>query len=420
MRMNYSSVFIDSIGYELPPFVVTSDELEARLKPLYQDLRIPEGQLESLTGIVERRWWETGYSLAEGAAQAARRALEGSSVRPQDIGALIYAGVCREQFEPATACHVAAAVGVGADAAVYDISNACLGVLNGMLEIANRIELGQIKAGIVVSCETAREINEIMIDRMLETRSMDVFKNSLATLTGGSGAVAVLLTDGSFTKEKRRRLLGGATQAAPEHHGLCRWGFESLIPAALKPGNVADPVSVAQKFESTLLATLHQKLEAVLPTSMAQKVEGLLLSALHQNIEGILPAAITQKIEAVLPANFTQFMSTDSISVLKHGVTLGLRTWSAFLQKVGWKIDSVDKVICHQVGSGHRDAILKTLGIPEEKDFSTYPYLGNIGTVSLPLTAALAEERDFLRAGDRVGFLGIGSGLNCLMLGVEW
>ena len=27
---------------------------------------------------------------------------------------------------------------------------------------------------------------------------------------------------------------------------------------------------------------------------------------------------------------------------------------------------------------------------------------------------------EFLRPGDRVGFLGIGSGLNCLMLGVEW
>ena len=60
------------------------------------------------------------------------------------------------------------------------------------------------------------------------------------------------------------------------------------------------------------------------------------------------------------------------------------------------------------------------LGIDGEKEFSTYEYLGNIGTVSLPLTAALAEERGFLLPGDKVGFLGIGSGLNCLMLGVEW
>ena len=43
-----------------------------------------------------------------------------------------------------------------------------------------------------------------------------------------------------------------------------------------------------------------------------------------------------------------------------------------------------------------------------------------MGTVSLPLTAALAEDRAFLQPGDRVAFLGIGSGLNCMMLGVEW
>ena len=43
-----------------------------------------------------------------------------------------------------------------------------------------------------------------------------------------------------------------------------------------------------------------------------------------------------------------------------------------------------------------------------------------MGTVSLPLTAALAEEREILLPGDRVAFLGIGSGLNCLMLAVEW
>ena len=47
-------------------------------------------------------------------------------------------------------------------------------------------------------------------------------------------------------------------------------------------------------------------------------------------------------------------------------------------------------------------------------------HLGNMGTVSLPLTAALADEREALRPGDRVGFLGIGSGLSCIMLGLQW
>jgi 3-oxoacyl-[acyl-carrier-protein] synthase-3 len=115
-----------------------------------------------------------------------------------------------------------------------------------------------------------------------------------------------------------------------------------------------------------------------------------------------------------------QFTSTDSAAVLTHGVELGLKTWQSFLRKLGWVKDQIDKVICHQVGASHRDAILRSLGISGDKDFSTFPYLGNIGTVSLPLTAALAEDRDVLRPGDRVAFLGIGSGLNCLMLGVEW
>ena len=40
-------------------------------------------------------------------------------------------------------------------------------MLNGIVDIANRIELGQVRAGLVVSCETAREINDVVIDQMV-------------------------------------------------------------------------------------------------------------------------------------------------------------------------------------------------------------------------------------------------------------
>lgn len=418
--MRYSRVFIESIGYELPPVVVSTAELESRLQPLYQALRVPEGQLEALTGVSERRWWEPGYALSQGASVAAKKALTVTGVRPRDVDVLIYAGVCREQFEPATACRVASNIGVKDAASVYDISNACLGVLNGMIDVANRIELGQVKAGLVVSCESAREITDIMIERMNQEPSMDAFKNGLATMTGGSGAVAVLLTDGSFRRAGRRRLLGGVSQTAPEHHGLCRWGLEKFVPRSQLPPAARERAEMTRTFELAMLHSLRQKLESVLPGALARKVESLLAGALHQNLEGMLPSAVSHRIESVLPAALTPVMTTDSISVLKHGVALGQNTWNAFLGKVGWVREQIDKVICHQVGTSHRDAILKTLGIPEDKDFCTYEYLGNMGTVSLPLTAALAEEREFLRAGDRVGFLGIGSGLNCLMLGIHW
>ena len=46
--MKYSRVYVESVGYELAPIVVTSTELENRLKPMYDALHIPPGQLEAL------------------------------------------------------------------------------------------------------------------------------------------------------------------------------------------------------------------------------------------------------------------------------------------------------------------------------------------------------------------------------------
>ncbi len=112
-------------------------------------------------------------------------------------------------------------------------------------------------------------------------------------------------------------------------------------------------------------------------------------------------------------------MRTDAPAVLKGGVELARGTWKSFLTTLDWTAQNVDKVICHQVGGPHRAAVLKAFGVSEDKDYSTYEHLGNIGTRFLRDFAALADERG-LSKGDKVGFLGIGSGLNCLMLGWEW
>ena len=385
--MKYNRVHLEAIGYELPPVVVSTAELEARLAPVYQALKMAPGQLELLTGINERRWWEPGYRVSTGAAAAAKKALAAADMTADEIDVLIYAGVCRENFEPATACAVAHELKINPNAAIFDLSNACLGVLNGIVEIANKIELGQAKAGLVVSAETAREINENVIDRMVRTKSVELFRESVATLTGGSGAVAVLVVSEELSRDKRRKLLGGVTQNAPQHNSLCRWGLQSILPAA---------VGTVERVLGHNAAGLVQK-----------GVDGA---------AGLMHKGVDLGLRHVM----MPFMETHAGEVLKYGVELGNRTWQKFLTKFGWRSDHFDKVICHQVGAGHRDAVLKAIGVPREKEFSTFEYLGNIGTVSLPITAAIAEEREFLRPGDRVGFLGIGSGLNCLMLGLEW
>ncbi len=93
--MLYSRVYIDSFGYELPPNVVTSDDLEKRLEPLYDKLHFQKGQLEAITGIRERRFWDPDFSMHEGAVKAGQKAIEASSISRESIGMLIYGGSCR-------------------------------------------------------------------------------------------------------------------------------------------------------------------------------------------------------------------------------------------------------------------------------------------------------------------------------------
>ncbi|MBW2996755.1 3-oxoacyl-ACP synthase III [Candidatus Woesearchaeota archaeon] len=347
--MRYSKVYLDSMGYELGQLVVTSQQIEERLAPLYEKLNIPEGQIEAWTGVKERRWWEPGYPTIKGSISAAKKALAASNVRPEDIGTLIYTSVFKTQLEPATACNIGADIGVSPDATMYDISNACLAAVNGIIEIANKIELGQIKAGMVVSCETSPHINELTIKQLLENPRMDEFIRSAATFTGGSGASAVILTDGSFSDSRKPQLLGGVACTDPQFNDICRWEMEPI-------GN----------------------------------------------------------------GKYQEIARTDAPAVLNNGVRIGERTWQRFKETLGWTSDDVDKTICHQVARKNQEMMRKTMGVTPEQDFDTYPFLGNIGSVSLPITAAIANERGFLKPGDKVVFGGIGSGLNCLILGWQW
>jgi 3-oxoacyl-[acyl-carrier-protein] synthase-3 len=113
-------------------------------------------------------------------------------------------------------------------------------------------------------------------------------------------------------------------------------------------------------------------------------------------------------------------MQTDSEALMQAGNELAARTWLDFQRELGWSRGDVDRVVTHQVGVAHRKLLFSTLELDPELDFPTVETLGNIGSVSLPLSFSLALERGFIRDGDKVALLGIGSGLHCLMLGVQW
>jgi acyl-CoA:acyl-CoA alkyltransferase len=113
-------------------------------------------------------------------------------------------------------------------------------------------------------------------------------------------------------------------------------------------------------------------------------------------------------------------MQTDSESLMREGIAAAQTAFAQFCREMQWSPDDIDKTFCHQVGRAHHRLLFESLGLDQQKDFSTFEHLGNTGAVALPMTAAIGIENGRLQKGDHVALLGIGSGINVIMLGLDW
>jgi 3-oxoacyl-[acyl-carrier-protein] synthase-3 len=120
------------------------------------------------------------------------------------------------------------------------------------------------------------------------------------------------------------------------------------------------------------------------------------------------------------------WMRTNSHDLLIEGMKVIALNWVQFKQEMGWDNGSVDKLFTHQVSEKQRQIGLETLGLGKGRtserdiDYPTLGWLGNIASVSAPISMAIADDEGFVDPGDRVCLLGVGSGVNSIILGIEW
>ena len=80
----------------------------------------------------------------------------------------------------------------------------------------------------------------------------------------------------------------------------------------------------------------------------------------------------------------------------------------------------MERVFTHQVSEPQRQIGLHALGFPLDKDFPTLQYLGNTASVAAPISFAIGVDEGVVHEGDKVVMLGVGSGINSIILGIEW
>jgi len=339
--MRFDSVCIESLGYVLPDKVIPTAWFEEQLAPVFKANRVPRGFIERLSGIKEHRWWDEGMRVSDGAAMAGEKALGNAGVSRDEVQCLINTSVVRDYIEPATASIVHHKLGLGPSVMSFDIVNACLGFLNGMVVVANMIELGQIDTGLVVAAESPRIGQLSTIDYLLTHGELDkeTLKDNMASFTLGAGAVAMVLRHKDRSRTGKR-ILGGATYSQTQHCELC----------------------VAQN----------------------------------------------------------TWMRTKSTRLLEEGTNVVLEAWKRFSETMGWAVKDVDRLFTHQVSEPQRRVVLNALGFSKKTDYPTLSYLGNTASVAAPISMAIGLDNGAVDEGDQVVLLGVGSGINSTILGIQW
>jgi 3-oxoacyl-[acyl-carrier-protein] synthase-3 len=292
--------------------------------------------LEALAGIAERRWWPHDVSFADAAAMAGAKALADAGIDPAAVGLLINTSVCRDHLEPSGAVDIHNQLGLSTACVNFDLSNACLGFVNGMQLAGMMIDSGQIDYALIVDGEGSRRTQEATIARLQrdDATKEDVLEN-FATLTLGSGGAAMVLGRASQHPEGHR-FIGGVGRAATQHNQLCVGDLDA--------------------------------------------------------------------------------MRTDSRGLLEAGVELAVDTWRDAAEHFDWT--NLDAYVIHQVSKVHTAAITSSLSIDADRTPVIFPTRGNVGPASIPFTLALHSD-DF-ETGDRVGCMGIGSGLNAAVIEIAW
>ena len=348
--MKYKQASLAGFSCVLPENIVRSEDLERELQPIYQRLHLPEGRLELMTGIQERRFWNPGTIPSDVSTQAAQKLLKQTGIPADKIGCLIHCSVSRNFVEPATSTVVHGNLKLRGSCMNFDISNACLGVVSGIMMLANMVELGQIEYGLAVSGENGgplvkNTIKKLNADLSITRKSI---KDQFASLTIGSAATAVL---------------------------VCR---HDLFPGAHR-------ILAAESYSDCTGNELCQ---------------------------GDANGGMTD--------DSAPLMATDSHVLMVKGIAVAKKMWERLKKETPWTNETVDLVCGHQVGRVHRNLLFQELGLPVEKDYPSFPFMGNCGSASLPATTALAAESGALKPGMHLAMLGIGSGINSSGLSVIW
>lgn len=221
--MTFPTLYLSQPGVVFPEKLYENKDI---LELVHEQYKGPDDQwhyLESaITKVFEkcntrRRYLELDPSMrvADLAAEASRRCLERTGTKIEDIDMVIFGGIAREYFEPATAMEVSAKLGIK-ETHAFDVTTACVGQLEAVQTACGYLNLHeQYQTALVCTAELSREFLSFDIQS-----ASDLYLKA-AGLTIGNAAACMLVSkkpwEGGCVE-----LVSTDTFSLPAHWELCQ------------------------------------------------------------------------------------------------------------------------------------------------------------------------------------------------------
>lgn len=243
--MSFPEIYLSAPAFHLPRTRLDNEEMVDRVRARYlgppEQWPLIERRINGIFRLCgsqfRYREEEQPFPMADHALAAAGQCLREQGLLPEQLHRVIYAGISREYFEPATAAEIAGRIGAHA-AVSFDVLGACAGALLGLHNFAAQVALEpEVQHGLICTLGVTVGHISYSIQTPEEARVLG------AGLTVGNAATAMAVSTRPLPRCGRVLLV--RLEGHSRHWGLCKAPLnQPFISESIEIFRVSRPLTV--------------------------------------------------------------------------------------------------------------------------------------------------------------------------------
>jgi 3-oxoacyl-[acyl-carrier-protein] synthase-3 len=300
--------------------------------------------IEKTTGVRERRVAPESMTVTDMAIKACDLLFSRTRIQPSSIDLVIFTSVSREYLEPATAAVISKRLGINR-AKAFDLSNACLGFVDGWMTADAMIQAGRSRLCLIVGSEISSPFWKLGMKALHQGHADP--KALLPSFTLGDGAAAMIVG----TRLDRKQAIvahAGVRESFGQYSDLCIVKDHSTPMVTKSKELLGAALKHSPQLLAELLATVGWKpaeVDLIIPHQASLKMigHGAQLTKLNESKFRVTLDRFGNMASVSVPFTLCEAIengvlhTAERILILGYGSGLGIGMLAVTVNKSGGK-----------------------------------------------------------------------------------